>query len=181
MTELPYEDSDPDNTDDAGAVGDTDNDDIDDEYGLQELQSSFAFLLGEMPSFRDAKCKNRGDAKIWEFAVPGERKMTARLRRYRATRICGECVHKIDCREWANDHGEVGVWGGEIFPPDDANFLKCNTCKRPMLKNKGRRKHMPRGHRLLSSETECVECAYERRQRDKRHERQLQRERRNSA
>ena len=160
MTDIPY----PDDTD-----ADTD------EYGLEELQDSLSFLLSEMPSFPDAKCKSRLDAKIWEFAVPGERKVAARLRRYRAAKICGECPHKLDCREWANDHGEIGVWGGEIFPPDDVPFLKCNTCKRPMLKNKGRRKHIPRGHRLMETDTECIECANERRQHDRRQERARQR------
>lgn len=31
-----------------------------------------------------------------------------------AKRICGQCVHKTECLNWANDHREdYGTWGGE--------------------------------------------------------------------
>jgi WhiB family redox-sensing transcriptional regulator len=31
-----------------------------------------------------------------------------------AKRICGSCIHKVECAEWGIKHEQFGVWGGLV-------------------------------------------------------------------
>lgn len=116
-------------------------------------------LLQALPDFPNAYCKGSKDAALWDFSVPDETVRQARSRRYRASMICKKsCLHTDACRKWAVDNEENGVWGGEIFPTPHAAFLKCQTCHKPMLLRKTKRR-MPRGHVPAKTKKICVHCA----------------------
>ena len=131
-----------------------DNDDIDPD----DTSIYFHDIFTAIPNFPGAKCKGRSDAHLWEFSLHSENKVQARARRRKAIRICSTCPHLLDCREWARDHQETGVWGGEIFPPEGSGFLKCQFCKKPMVKHRAGAKRVPKGHVLMKREDLCVPC-----------------------
>lgn len=121
--------------------------------------NSFVQLLLNLPDFPNAHCKGSKDAAQWDFSIPNETVRQARIRRYRAANICKRsCAHMVECRLWALRHDENGVWGGEIFPTPHAAFLKCDRCRKPMLKRKTKRR-MPHGHAPAHTDTICVYCA----------------------
>lgn len=118
----------------------------------------FIQLLLALPDFPEAYCKGSKDAAMWDFSIPDETIRQARIRRYRAAAICKKkCVHAAACRDWAIEHNEDGVWGGEIFPTPHAAFLKCDKCRKPMLMRKTKRR-MPHGHVPAYTTTICVHC-----------------------
>lgn len=119
---------------------------------------SLLHLLVLLPDFPHAVCKGSADASFWDFSVPRETVSQARIRRYNASVVCKKkCAHAQECRDWAAENNETGVWGGEIFPTPHAAFLKCSVCRRPMLKRKSKRR-MPRGHVRAFSPVLCVHC-----------------------
>lgn len=118
----------------------------------------FIQILLTLPNFPEAFCKGSKDAAMWDFSIPDETIKQARIRRYRASAICRKkCAHAEACRAWATEHEENGVWGGEIFPTPHAAFLKCTSCRKPMLKRKTKRR-MPYGHVPAHTTTICVHC-----------------------
>jgi hypothetical protein len=42
-----------------------------------------------------------------------------------AKKICGECVHKIECAQWGIENETHGVWGG--LSPNERSRLRKNA------------------------------------------------------
>jgi len=47
------------------------------------------------------------------FAPAGERPEARAVREGKARSVCSECEVRMACRDWAREHREYGVWGGE--------------------------------------------------------------------
>lgn len=67
--------------------------------------------LEDFEWMKTAPCKGRTDL----FFPPGHSENTrTRYKRERdAKNICNECPVLFQCRRWAREHGEMGIWGGE--------------------------------------------------------------------
>jgi WhiB family redox-sensing transcriptional regulator len=60
--------------------------------------------------FKNADCKGKTDL----FYGPYDEKVGARrVRERQAKRICEGCESVYQCRQYARENGELGVWGGE--------------------------------------------------------------------
>lgn len=61
-------------------------------------------LAGPMPDFESAKCAEI-DPELWYPEKGGSPR--------KAKEQCRQCVHRVECLQWALDTGEQhGVWGG---------------------------------------------------------------------
>jgi WhiB family redox-sensing transcriptional regulator len=59
---------------------------------------------------RVAACAGRSQ---WFFTHDGDNPAMRRYREQRARAICRRCPAMEECRRWARDHGEYGIWGAE--------------------------------------------------------------------
>jgi WhiB family transcriptional regulator, redox-sensing transcriptional regulator len=68
-------------------------------------------LLPERPAWmQDAACHGRGDL----FFGPRNERPPSRHRRERAAKeVCSACPAMSECRDYARENRERGVWGGE--------------------------------------------------------------------
>jgi WhiB family redox-sensing transcriptional regulator len=60
--------------------------------------------------YADAACT--GQTHLF-FAPPGERHEARTAREAEAVAVCAVCPRVIECRDWARQHREFGIWGGE--------------------------------------------------------------------
>jgi WhiB family transcriptional regulator, redox-sensing transcriptional regulator len=74
-----------------------------------ETVSSLIFT-GPLRWTNHASC--HGQTQMF-FAPPGERPEARAVREAQAKAICRSCVVRRECRDWARDHREYGLWGGE--------------------------------------------------------------------
>ncbi|MFD9947724.1 WhiB family transcriptional regulator [Nonomuraea sp. NPDC059023] len=67
------------------------------------------------PGWQDnAACARNPDLAELFFAPDGEREPARDIREKKAKEVCGGCLAKVDCREYALERPEkYGMWGGE--------------------------------------------------------------------
>jgi len=63
-----------------------------------------------MDWLREASCK--GKTEIF-FGPYNEKVASRRARERQAKQICNGCAVQYQCRQYARENGELGVWGGE--------------------------------------------------------------------
>lgn len=68
--------------------------------------------LIQTPEFSEARCADRSITPDPDIFNPDYEDPHKGLKEAAAKKICGECVHKIDCMLYALDKRESGVWGG---------------------------------------------------------------------
>ena len=67
-------------------------------------------LINSMiPKFNQANCLSVGDPELF-FPVGVERTSREQIRA--AKKVCENCIHKIQCLEFAIENEVQGIWGG---------------------------------------------------------------------
>lgn len=71
------------------------------------MSNGSEILSMAIPQFSEAQC----NAVYANDFFPSD---TDKLTEDFAPSLCAQCVHKDECRQWADDHKEnYGIWGGE--------------------------------------------------------------------
>ena len=77
---------------------------------MDALEFGPSRALGDDDWMSAAACK--GLTHLF-FPSPAERPQARERREAAARHVCSACSVRIDCRSFARDHHEYGLWGGE--------------------------------------------------------------------
>jgi WhiB family redox-sensing transcriptional regulator len=95
--------------------------------------------------FKNADCK--GKTNLF-FGPYDEKVASRRVRERQAKRICDGCASIYQCRQYARENGELGVWGGEGEEERfDAGFSSDPFIRRRMKMREARIKRQDQDQR----------------------------------
>ncbi len=77
---------------------------------MESLELGVGLSTGDDAWMDSAACK--GLTHLF-FPAPAERPQARERREAAARDVCESCGVQVDCRSFARDHHEYGVWGGE--------------------------------------------------------------------
>lgn len=87
---------------------------------VRGLEKRPQFAYPEFMASGEGLCLTRGNANDFTESSTKPYGFAARAR---AAEVCGDCPFSMRCREWAQESGQTGMWGGLWFQ-DGKPFLR---------------------------------------------------------